>query len=85
MDHPVKIALKRDFIRAPICSLYPNITFDHQYEHIPKIIQKNNFSLEVTRKRGITLLPSFIVKNEIPPPPLDHENDALTLKMTLNH
>ena len=40
LDHPVKIALKRGFIRAPICSIYPDITFVHQYEDITKIIQK---------------------------------------------
>ena len=51
LDHPVKIALERGFIRAPICSIYFNITFDHQYEHITKIIQTKYFSLEITRKK----------------------------------
>ena len=65
LDHAVKIVIERGFIRALIRSIYLNITFDHQYEHITKMIIKKYFSPEITRKRGITLLPSFIVKNEI--------------------
>ena len=61
LDHPVKIALKRGFIRAPICSIYLNITFDHQYKDITKIIQKKN------EKEVLHLFLALLLKIRCPP------------------
>ena len=47
-----------------------------------KIIDEADFSIKITRKRGITHVPSFIISYFHS---LDLEIDLLTLKMTFNH
>ena len=68
LDYPVTITPKQWIVRAPICSIYVKIIFDLEIDlfdledHLKSsnYFQKMIFSGKITRKRGITLVSSFI-------------------------